>query len=355
MYKSLLTSLIISGIALIFLCSCGKKPSPTPYIQGANPVYVVCEGSFGTGNAALTLYNSDSNTVVEDVYKLANGHSLGDVFQSMTQVTQDLYLLCINNSDKVIIMSHGSHLDMKLLPIPKPRYVLPINSTKAYVSTLFSNKIYIVNPSALSVTGYITMPRQNPEGMIFAGSKAYVCTWDTAATAIYPVDTTTNIVGEPVQVAGKAPQEIVQDKDGMLWILSGNKASGVESKLTRLNPATGNILGSYSFGTADPLRLVLNGAKDSLYFIEVSYTGNTANNGVYRMGIHDAALPTQAFIPAQGLQYFYGIGIHPRSGYIYVADPVGFIQRGKVYVYKPDGSLVNSFSTGVGPAQFVFE
>ena len=199
------------------------------------------------------------------------------------------------------------------------------------------------------------MPFQNPEGMTLAGNTAYISNWDTAASAIYPINTTTDAIGESMPVGGRAPQEILRDREGMLWVLSGNEAKGIESKLTRLNPATGAVLHTYSFGAADPLRPVFNGNHDTLYFIEVSYTGSSTNNGIYRMGIHDAALPAQAFIPAQGLQYFWGIGIHPASGNIYVADPVGFTQRGKVYIYKPDGSLVTTFPTGVGPGHFFFD
>jgi hypothetical protein len=138
-------------------------------------------------------------------------------------------------------------------------------------------------------------------------------------------------------------------------VLSGNAASGKESTLTRLDPANGSILKTYSFGTADPLRPVLNSSKDTIYFIEVSYTGGAASNGIYRMGIHEPSLPQQAFIPANGLQYFWGIGIEQQSGNIYVADPVGFTQRGKVHIYRPDGTLLRTFPTGVGPGHFLFE
>jgi hypothetical protein len=156
-------------------------------------------------------------------------------------------------------------------------------------------------------------------------------------------------------IAGAAPQEILQDAEGMLWVLSGNDAQGIESKLTRLNPADGAILKSYSFGTADVVRPAFNRTKDTLYFIEVSYSGGSTNNGVYRMGIHDAGVPAQPFVAARGLQYFWGVGIHPQSGNVYVADPKGFTQKGMVRVYRPDGSAVDSFATGVGPGHFLFE
>jgi hypothetical protein len=191
--------------------------------------------------------------------------------------------------------------------------------------------------------------------MALAGNKLWVATWDSAAKAVYSIDTATDAVSAPVAIAGPAPQEILEDAEGMLWVLSGNDAQGIESKLTRLNPASGAILKSYSFGTADAVRPTFNATKDTLDFIEVSYTGGGTNNGVYRMGIHDAALPGQPFVAARGLQYFWGVGVHPQSGYIYVSDPKGFTQQGMVRIYRPDAGIVDSFATGVGPGHFFFE
>ena len=353
MYKTILTSLI-SGLALV-VASCGKDPGPPPLLYApGNRVLVVCEGMLGNGNSALTLHIPDSNRTAEDVFVNANHLNLGDVFQSITRIGEQ-YFLCINNSDKILVLQRDDFQLVGAIPVPKPRYILPVSETKAYVSTLFSDQVYIINPKTRSVTGTITMPFRNPEGMLRVGNQVLVATWDTAASAVYPIDIATDAVGAGVALAGRAPQEILQDKEGKVWVLSGNESKGVESKLSRLDPVTGAILKTFAFGAADPLKPVFNKTKDTLYFIEVSYSGGVANNGIYRMGIHDAALPTQAFIAASGFQYFWGIDMDPQTGLIYVADPVGFTQRGKVTVYRQDGSLLNSFGTGVGPGHFLFD
>jgi hypothetical protein len=351
----LLTQLI--AFCLVF-ASCKQDPNPAPIPTTAGRIFVVCEGMYGNGNSALTMCPPDSASVLLDAYHTANGTSLGDVFQSMTAAIQNQYLLCINNSDRVIAIDKLSLTLIGSVSIPKPRYIVQVSPTKAYVSTLYSNKLYIIDPSDashLTVTGTITLPSMNPEGMTLHGSKLYVATWDTAASSIYAIDTATNTLGAPITVAGRAPQEIVEDKEGMLWVLSGNKAKGIESKLTRIDPTNGAALTSYSFGTAEPIKPVFNPGRDTLYFIEVDYSGGFNNNGVYRMGIHDAVLPAQPFIPATGLEYFWGLGIHPRTGHIYIANPLGFTQRGSVSVYRQDAGLVRSFGTGVGPGHFYFE
>jgi len=345
---------LLGFFAILLIGSCKGTDIPTPVLLPAHPVYVVCEGALGSGNSALTAYDPDSNTSQANVYPGINGHPIGDIFQSMTRIG-DHYFLCVNNSDKVLVIQRNDLKEIGSIAIPKPRYILPFGNTRAYVSTLFSNRLYVINTTSLQVTDTIFMPFKNPEGMLLSGNTAYVCTWDTACNSIYPIDIRTNKAGSPISIAGRAPQEIVQDNEGMLWVLSGNQASGVASYLTRIDPSTGLILQQYAFGTADPLRLVLNNNKDSLYFIEVSYSGSGTNNGLYRMGIHDARLPTQAFVSAKGLQYFWGLDIQPGTGMIYLADPAGFTGAGTVYVYQPDGQLKHQFSSGVGPGHFLFD
>jgi hypothetical protein len=100
---------------------------------------------------------------------------------------------------------------------------------------------------------------------------------------------------------------------------------------------------------------VFNPSRDTLYFIDADFSGGQQNNGVYRMGIHEAALPSIAFVPAQALQYYWALGIDPGSGYIYVGDPQGFSTgKGSVMVYNQAGVLQHKFNVGVGPGHFCF-
>jgi YVTN family beta-propeller protein len=344
-------------IVLIFFVSCKKdKPEAVAITNSTGNVYIVCEGSLGNGNAALSLYDSKAILVNEDIYKSSNaGQALGDIFQSMRLIGDRLFL-CINNSDKVVAIDKATHKLIGTINIPKPRYILSITSTKAYVSTLFSNKVYIINPQTLQVTGSIDLPDKNPEGMLLQDTKAYICTWDTATNKIYRVNIITDEIEQEIPVAGNAPQEVLDDVYGRLWVLSGNIAKGKQAALTCLDPLTGKIVKSYTFSSqADPIRPVFNEKKDKLYFIEVNYSGGTTNNGIYSVNINDGALPSTPLISAQQYQYFWALGIEPNTGNIYVGDPKGFIQKGSVYIYDTAGKQTSSFNVGLGPGHFYFD
>jgi len=353
-------------ILLLFAAGCKKNTDDGPQVpvdNTGNRVFVVCEGSLGNGNSALSLYLPDKDSAYEDIYKAVNGQALGDVFQSITRIGNQ-YFLCVNNSDKIMVINRDTwKIDgipgvnpSGIIGVNKPRYILPISEDKAYVSSLFSNRLYLLDPKTQVNNGSIQMPFKNPEGMFLKGDTAYIATWDTACSQITKVNVQTNTVtSSSIALQGRAPQDILVDKEDKLWILAGNAYNGKQATLTRYDPVTNTPLKTYSFAAADPIRPVFNAGKDTLYFIEVNYNGGTANNGIYRMNIHDAALPSQPFIAAQNFQYFWALGIQPGTGYIYVGDPKGFTQRGAVSIYTPNGVLVKTFPTGIGPGHFLFD
>jgi DNA-binding beta-propeller fold protein YncE len=346
-------------VAVLFFTACVKdKPNPTTppvVVDTTNNVYIVCEGSLGNGNSSLGLYQTEDGQTFEDVYKSANSQAIGDVLQSIIPIG-DRFFLCVNNSDKVVVINKEDHKQIGSISIPKPRYILPISANKAYVSTLFSKKLYIIDPQAMSVTKIIDMPYENAEGMLLKDGIAYVCPWDTATDKVLLMDVQTDEIKQTITVAGRAPQEIVTDKDGKLWVLSGNVYKDKDAALTCIDPNTNQVVKSHLFPhKVDPIRLVTNNAKDQLYYIEVDYNGGTANNGIYRMNISDASLPSQALIQAVKFQYFWALGVEPGTDKIYVGDPKGFIQKGSVGVYNTDGVKEKEFSTGIGPGHFYFQ
>ena len=351
-YKTLIIALCC------FAASCKKdKPSAVNNsVPGATGnVYVVCEGNFGNGDATLYAFSPTTDSVYGDLYALANGQPLGDVFQSMQHIGDKLFL-CVNNSDKITVVNAANWKLAGVISIPKPRYILPVSTTKAYVSSLYDNKVYIVNTQTLQVTDTITLPYQNPEGMCLYNNNAFICTWDTAGNSVYKIDITTDKLVQAIKISGYAPQEALVDKEQMLWVLAGDQYTGKTTTWTRLDPSTGEILMSYTFpANANTVRPVFNNTKDTLYFIEANQNSGTTDNGIYRMGIHDATLPAEPFVAAKQYQYFWALGIDPLSGNIYVGDPKGFIQKGSVYIYRPDASLVKSFNVGLGPGHFYFD
>jgi len=359
MGRAYIQNIIVFVLTVSLLSACVKDKPAVPDTSAPAPtasgnLYIACEGSLSNGNSSLYLYNYTNNTEHGNIYEAANvGAKLGDVLQSVTRIDSRLFL-CINNSDKIIVLDTANHKQVGTISIPKPRYILRISDTKAYVSTLFSNKVYIINPQAMQVTGSFDMPYQNPETMLLRNGKAYICNWDTACGNIYAIDVNTDKLEKTIPINNRAPHGMVVDKNNNLWVLSGNVHKGKHSAFTVIQPNDAVLKTIYFANKVDAIKPVFNNAGDVVYFIEVDYNGGTTNNGIYKLGIDDNLLPSTAFIPAQNFQYFWALGVEPKTDKIYVGDPKGFIQKGTVGVYGTDGKQLHSFSVGVGPGNFYF-
>ncbi|WP_162903309.1 DUF5074 domain-containing protein [Taibaiella koreensis] len=347
-------------LALLPMAACVKDkpadPAPPPPSTGARRLLIADEGSFGNGNASLSFFEPGTGTVFNNVYSQANGgQPLGDVLQSML-IDGDRLFLAVNNSDKVAVVSLSDFKLQGTITVPKPRYMLKVSEDKMYVSCLYAPTVSIVNPKTLQVTGSIAIDHPNSEGMALVNGKVYVCNWDTASRHLYEIDPVADTITRRIPIAGAAGQQVLSDKNGKLWVLAGNVYKQKVATLTCIDPVSGATLKSFTFPAgADVLKPCWNPGRDTLYFLGVNYNGGTAYNGVYRMSIDAPALPTDLFIPAKPLQYFWALLVDPATNRIYVGDPKGFIQQGNISIYQTDGSLLQSFTTGLGPGFLLFD
>jgi DNA-binding beta-propeller fold protein YncE len=325
--------------------SCKKdKPNPTATIlpkDSTGRVLIVCEGSLGNGNSELSIYYPNKDSVFNDVYKNANGQSLGDVFQSVSKINQQ-YFLCVNNSDKIVVLDANTWQQKATIKASKPRYLLDVGHNRAYVGSLFSNTIFVINTLTFSVEKEIKMPYQNAEGMILKDGIAYVCCWDTACNKLYQINTSTDNIIDSIQLAGNAPQNILLDKENKIWVMAGNAYKAKDASLSRIDISTKKTIQSFLFSKG-------------IEAIKANYNGGTVNNGVFRMPIGSSSLPDKALIACQANQYFWGLAVEPNSGNIYVGDPKGFVQKGTVLIYNPSAQLLQQFNVGLGVGSFLFD
>ncbi len=349
--------LLVLTFSLCLIACVKDKPHPPNYppIAQGRKALIANEGAFGNGNATLSVYDFDSGWVNKDVFYQVNNQRLGDVLQSICVVDNYIFLL-VNNSDRITVIKKSDYSFVKNIAVQKPRYMLKVAANKAYITSLYRNKINILNLETLEITDSIMTDYPNTEGMILQNGSVYVANWNVNCNYIYQINPLKDSIAARIPIAGFAPQQMVVDKQQHLWVLAGNKQKQKQSSLTQINTSNNSILQLFIFPTeADIMKPVMNPTKDTLYFLGVDYNGGSSFNGVFRMATQQAQMPTQPFIPAQALQYFWGLGIDSTSGNIFVGDPKGFIQQGTVYIYQPNGTKIHSFETGVGPGFFLFE
>ncbi len=317
-------------------------------------LFVVNEGNFQYGNASLSYYNPATKSVENEVFYRANAMKLGDVAQSMT-LYGDTGWIVVNNSHVIFAIDPATFKEKgRIENLTSPRYIHFLNDEKAYVTQLWDNRIFIVNPKRYEITGYIecpamTMESGSTEQMVQWGKYVFVNCW-SYQNRILKIDTTTDKVVAELEV-GIQPTSLVVDCYGKLWSITDggyeDSPYGFEApSLYRIDAETFTIEKQFRFAKGDaPSEVQLNGRGDKLYWI---------NNDVWAMDVTADRIPVKPFIPYSDTLY-YGLTIDPRSGEVYVADAIDYVQAGKIYRYSEQGERLDEFYVGITPGAFCWK
>lgn len=352
--KWTLVCLLLSSV-----CSCVKdRPHPVSVggeLPSAGSILLLNEGAYGLNNAELSYLQLADSTIHNNLFQQVNGKKLGDVAQDL-QLIGAYYYVTLNNSGCVSILDTATLQEVKRVTgLGYPRYIRQVNATQALISCLYAKKCWVFDLASQSLTGELPTEYSNTEHILPTPQGVYISTWDTASPYLFKFNPLTFQQEKKILLPGRAAHDLVQDKEGRVWVLSGNKYKQKKSYLSCVDPQGDTVLTSFAFDeSCDPIRLQINGSGDTLYFIQVDYFGNSAVNGLFRMDIHRSALPAQPFLPAPANSYFWSYGIHPQNGHYFVSDPKGFAQQGSVLEYDREGHLLRTYQSGIGVNTFLF-
>ncbi len=317
-------------------------------------LFICNEGNFQYGNATLSYYNPTTKKIENEIFMRANAMKLGDVAQSMI-IRDGIGWVVVNNSHIVFAIDINTFKEVgRITNLTSPRYIHFVSDEKAYITQIWDNRIFIVNPKRYEITGYIevpdmTMEQGSTEQMVQQGDYLYVNCW-SYNNRILKIDTKTDEIIAELEV-GIQPNSLVMDCNNKLWTLTdgGYKDSmyGEDSPaIYRIDPETMTIERKFEFPYgSDASEIILNGAKDRLYWI---------NKDIWAMDVLDEELPTHPFIDSQGTIY-YGLTICPRTGDVYIADAIDYVQQGMVYRYSSEGEPIDEFYVGIIPGAFCWK
>jgi YVTN family beta-propeller protein len=330
----------------LFFVSCEKdKPANLEngplFLSGTGGVFLANEGVYQGGNASVSYYDPHTNSVINDAFTGINGRALGDICQSINSIGDKLYIV-VNNSGKIEVCDKRTLQSEKTLTgFTSPRYMLSVDSTKAYVSDLFSNAITVVNTSTNTIVNTIPLAGST-EKMLLLGTNVYVTNY--YSDFLYVINTLTDAVTDSILIS-KGALSIAGDVNGQIWVLCSGDYQSVNGAIHRVDPVSKSVTFSHLLSATDGLsRLCMSPGKDTLYFLY---------HDVLRMAVTDQVFPASSFISAAG-KNFYGLGVDPLKNEIYVSDAVNFTQAGVVYRYDCNGNLLFSFTAGINPGEFLF-
>lgn len=317
-------------------------------------LFICNEGNFQYGNATLSYYDPATGEVENEVFYRSNAMKLGDVVQSMV-IRDGIGWVVVGNSHVVFAIDVDTFKEVgRITNLTSPRYIHFVSDEKAYITQLWDNRIWVVNPKRYEVTGYIecpsmTMESGSTEQMVQYGKYLFVNCW-SYQNRILKIDTETDrVVGE--LTVGIQPTSLVLDCNNKLWTVTdggyeGSPYGHEAPSLYRIDAETFTIERAFRFGFGDaPSEVQLNGTRDRLYWI---------NDDVWAMDVTSEQVPVRPFLPYNGTIY-YGLTIDPATGEVYVADAIDYTQRGKVYRYSLAGERLDEFYVGIIPGSFCWK
>ena len=347
---------IFAATLLLGGCNSNETPSgdetPVSYDEG---VYILCEGSYGSGNASLWFYDRDTKEVKADIFGEANDAKLGDVGQSMMLHNGDL-LVVVNNSGVVYSLDATTGVVKGMIEnLLSPRFIaIAPSGTKGYISQMYTNKLITFDPRTMSVTGEVELSGvADAEQMVVWGDKLFVAAWSNGHK-IAVLDITTDKQVDLFEV-GVQPYSMVLDKNGYIWVVcdGGNEWSTLPEGVTmeapslwRISAETHEATKTHSFtpGGYFRSRLAINGEGDTLYFIY---------DAVWTVDVASGEFPSEPLITVEGWGQ-YGLDVDPTNGDIYIADAKDYVSNGAVVRYNNKGEKLDEFEVGLLPSKFVF-
>ena len=202
---------------LILIVSCKKNEDvPNSLFLSGDGVFVVNEGNFTWGNGSLSYYSYDSAKIYNDLFYSVNGRPLGDVPNSM-EIKDDLAYIVVNNSGKIEVIKKSTLESVATISgLISPRYIAFVNSSKAYITSMYSDSLTIIRLDDNSVSGYINLGRSS-ESIVTAGNNAFVANW-VGGSKVMVINIADDQLVDSIEV-GIEPESMVIDKNNMLWVL----------------------------------------------------------------------------------------------------------------------------------------
>ncbi len=350
-FKYVLQLLLLAGATACMEWDYGNQEQFSLPVHG---LFITNEGNFQYGNASLSFYDPLEKSVENELFYRANAMKLGDVAQSMT-IRDGIGWIVVNNSHVIFAIDIETGKEIgRITNLTSPRYIHFLSNEKAYVTQIWDNRIFIVNPSTFEITGYIPVPRMtmeqgSTEQMVQYGKYVFVNCW-SYQNRILKIDTETDSVVDEL-VVGIQPTSLVLDKNNKIWSVTdgGYEGSpyGYEApSLYRIDAETFTVEKEFRFNFGDaPSEVQLNGTKDKIYWI---------NDDIWEMDVTADFLPSNPFLDSRGTIY-YGLTIDPASGDVYVADAIDYQQQGMILRYSSEGAELDKFYVGIIPGAFCWK
>ncbi|HZH68680.1 MAG TPA: DUF5074 domain-containing protein [Chitinophagales bacterium] len=351
-------------VGLFFVTSsCKKDDVFVPEdIQESKGFYIVNEGLFGQGNASLSFYDYDSNTVLNNLFEGINQRPLGDVFQSLTFYKGKGYIV-VNNSRKIEVVDSASMKSIETVSdFSSPRKI-HFYKDKAYVTDLYSNKIYILDANTLAQRGSIEVDGSTEDIVELNGdilvtvNQSFEYSEDKLQ-GLLVIDPNADTLKQYVKLSEGAV-DIEVDKVGNVWVHCTGHWNDPDAtgKLYQISGEDYKVLQIFDYGRlayfSSPLKV--NQTGDVLFIALPGDPSSYTEYNIHKMSIYATSLPTEVYYSGSG-RYLYGYNFDEFKKELIVLDALEGGQKGElVRVDAETKAELGTYEVGYFPSSIVFK
>ena len=339
---------IAFSVALLVGCDENSTSGDPVDLPKAEGVYVVNEGGFGQNNSTITHVAFDG-TATQNAYQTKNGATLGDTGNDLAILGYKGYV-AVNGSNKVEVvdlLTFESLGSIDLGAQGSPREILIVDSTEAFVTGSFVNKVFVISPYETTITEEIEVGA-NPEGMAIADDKLFVANSGFGSgTTVTVIDLSDYSVLGNVEVGLNAIDVVVASDGSIYSVCIGAWDGSRDGGVYKIDPAT--------LTAVDSLIVTGNLGEPCL----VAGDDLLATNGTKVIKIDLATLTVEddEFVAGLAVNSLYGtvysIAYDETTGEIYMGNPKDYTQDGEVVVFAPDGTETARYAAGLNPGTIV--
>ncbi|WP_223605992.1 YncE family protein [Chryseobacterium sp. OSA05B] len=324
---------------LLGIVSCSNDNNDEQEVFYGNGFLIANEGTYGKPEGDVTFVSADLNFKQDNLFALNNGALLGDVLQMIAFKGENAYLL-LNNSNRIQIVNRFNFKATGEIKaeLNSPRYMAFANNNIYVTNDKFNGDkfVSIYKASDLSFIKKITFT-DAVERVVEAGNNIFVQNASFGfGNKITYINTSSNDIQSTITLPNGNINKIISNNQNVYAIAGGT----TDSYIYQIS-STGSITKTTTLtGIANAKNLEISNGK--FYF--------SSDKKVYTMDMSATTVPTAPlFTVANSVDNYSALyGFSVINDKIFTSDSNGFTQASKIVVYSTTGSVIRTFTSGIG-------
>lgn len=301
---------------------------------------------------AETLYILNSNSESLSKYDPDSGEVINN-FLNVGQYANQIFI----NEGIAYVVNSGEHniqvIDMETettsgyiqCPNGSNPYWMTLlpDGEKGYVSGLFTNMIYVFNPTTYEITNSLNVGN-GPEGIYYHENRIYALNtcYGSPNGTVSVIDTETDIVIETINV-GNNPQFAKIDAQERLHVVCTGNYSNISGEM--------HIIDLQDYSNISIIEIGGSPTRINIHPNGTAYLGDGMGQGFMAYDVETLSIiyPFNNLFAAGGSFVTFD-----SAGNIYLGDALDWVNNGQVHIYSADEVFITDITVGIAPCDAAF-